>query len=227
MKTKLFSAVLILIIFVTNVSSFAHAASSSITTVISSEDSYVDSAQPTTNFGSAVTMLIRSNTATQRGLLRFNLSAIPANAQISSAILKLSVSSDGSSVAGNVNAVIGSWAETTVTYSIAPQIGALIAALPNPASPNSSISVDLTSYIIGKSIADLYIISPNGDGVRYYTHEKSIAKSPQLIITWTVDSTSTPTALLTGTSASTATATPTQIPGHPASHRHRIHLRQR
>jgi hypothetical protein len=212
MKTKLFSAVLILIIFVTNVSSFAHAASSSITTVISSEDSYVDSAQPTTNFGSAVTMLIRSNTATQRGLLRFNLSAIPANAQISSAILKLSVSSDGSSVAGNVNAVIGSWAETTVTYSIAPQIGALIAALPNPASPNSSISVDLTSYIIGKSIADLYIISPNGDGVRYYTHEKSIAKSPQLIITWTVDSTSTPTALLTGTSASTATATPTQTP---------------
>ena len=35
----------------TDVSSFARAAGSSITTVISSEDSYVDSAQPTANFG--------------------------------------------------------------------------------------------------------------------------------------------------------------------------------
>jgi len=100
MKTKLFTTVLILIVFVTNISSFAHAASSTNTTVISSEDSYVDSAQPTANFGGVVTMLIRSNTSTQRGLLRFNLSTIPANAQISSAILKLSVSTDGSPVAG-------------------------------------------------------------------------------------------------------------------------------
>ena len=177
MKTKLFAALLILIVLVTNIFSFAHAASPSITTVISSEDTYIDSSQPTANFGGAVTMLIRSNTATQRGLLRFNLSAIPANAQISSAILKLSVSSDGSSVAGNVYAVIGPWAENTVTYSTTPQVGALIAALPNPASPNSSISVDLTSYIIGISVADFYIISPNGDGVRY-TPTKKVSPNP-------------------------------------------------
>jgi acid phosphatase type 7 len=214
MKTKLFSAVLILIVLVANNSSFVHAASSTVTTVISSEDSYVDSAQPTANFGSVVTMLIRGNTSMKRGLLRFNLSVIPANAQINSAILKLSVSSDGSSVAGNVNSVIGSWAENTVTYSTAPQIGALIAALPNPASPSSSISVDLTSYIIGKSSADFYITSSNGDGVRYYTHEKSIIQSPQLIITWTVASTPTPMADLTKTSTSlpTAVVTPTQTP---------------
>ena len=212
MKTKLFAALLILIVLVTNIFSFAHAASPSITTVISSEDTYIDNSQPTANFGGAVTMLIRSNTATQRGLLRFNLSAIPANAQISSAILKLSVSSDGSSVAGNVYAVIGPWAENTVTYSTTPQVGALIAALPNPASPNSSISVDLTSYIIEKSVADFYIISPNGDGVRYYTHEKSITQSPQLIITWTVGATPTSTSVLTRTSTSISTAAPTQTP---------------
>jgi hypothetical protein len=212
MKTKLIATVLILIVFVTSNSSFAHAANSTVTTVTavsSSEDSYVDSAQPTANFGGVVTMLIRSKTSTQRGLLRFNLSAIPANAQISSAILKLSVSSDGSSVAGNVNTVIGSWAENTVTYSTAPQVGAFIAALPNPASPSSSISVDLTSSIIGKSIADFYILSSNGDGVRYYTREKSATQSPQLIITWTVNSTLTPTAALTKTSTSIPTTLPT------------------
>jgi len=164
MKIKLFSAVLILIVFVASNSSFVHASNSTVITVTavsSSEDSYVDSAQPTANFGGVVTMLIRSKTSTQRGLLRFNLSAIRANAQISSAILKLSVSSDGSSVAGNVNTVIGSWAENTVTYSTAPSVGSLLAALPNPASPSSSISVDLTSSIIGKSIVDFYITSPN------------------------------------------------------------------
>ena len=206
MKTKLFTTVLILIVFVTNISSFAHAASSTNTTVISSEDSYVDSAQPTANFGGVVTMLIRSNTSTQRGLLRFNLSTIPANAQISSAILKLSVSTDGSPVAGNINMVIGSWTENTVTYLTAPQVGALIQALPNPASPSSSISIDLTSYVIGKSIVDFYITSPNGDGVKYYTHEKSTTKAPQLVITWTVDPT------LTSTAVSMQTSTPTQMP---------------
>jgi hypothetical protein len=215
MKTKLFAAFLIFIVVVTNVSSFARAASSSITTVISSEDSYVDSAQPAANFGGVVTMLIRSNnTATQRGLLRFNLSTIPANAQISSAILKLSVSTDGSPLAGNVSTVIGPWAENTVTSSTAPQVGALIATLPNPASPSSSISIDLTSYIIGKSTADFYITSPNGDGVKYYTHEKSTTKAPQLVITWTVNPTVTSTAVLmqTSTPTSTGMVTPTQTP---------------
>jgi acid phosphatase type 7 len=214
MKTKLFSAVLILIVLMANNSSFVHAANSSITTVISSEDSYVDSTQPTANFGSGVTMWVRGGTSTQRGLLRFNLSTIPANAQIISAILKLSVSSDGSPVAGNVNTVIGSWAENTVTYSTAPQVGSLIAALPNPASPSSSVSVDLTSYIIGKTSADFYITSLNGDGVRYYTHEKSSTKAPQLLVTWTVDSTITATAVLTKTSTSlpTVTMAPTQTP---------------
>ena len=214
MKTKLFSAILILIVFVAGNSSFAYAANSSITTVISSEDSYVDSTQPTANFAGGVTMWVRGGTSTQRGLVRFNLSAIPANAQIISAILKLSVSSDGSPVAGNVNTVIGSWAENTVTYSTAPRVGSLIAALPNPASPSSSVSVDLTSYIIGKTTADLYITSLNGDGVRYYTHEKSTTKSPQLLITWTVDSTPTATAALTKTSTSipTVTTAPTQTP---------------
>jgi hypothetical protein len=215
MKTKLFVAFLIFIVVVTNVSSFARAASSSITTVISSEDSYVDSAQPAANFGGVVTMLIRSNnTATQRGLLRFNLSTIPANAQISSAILKLSVSTDGSPLAGNVSTVIGPWAENTVTSSTAPQVGALIATLPNPASPSSSISIDLTSYIIGKSTADFYITSSNGDGVKYYTHEKSPIKAPQLVITWTVNPTVTSTAVLiqTSTPTSTGMVTPTQTP---------------
>ena len=217
MKTKLFSAILILIVFAASNSSFVHASNSTVTTVTSvssSEDSYVDSAQPTANFGGIVTMLIRSKTSTQRGLLRFNLSTIPANAQISSAVLKLSVSSDGSAVAGNVNTVSGSWAENTVTYSTAPSLGSLLAALPNPASPSSSISVDLTSYIIGKSTVDFYITSSNADGVKYYAHEKSLTQSPQLIITWTADSTSTPTATLTKTSTSLSTAmtTPTQTP---------------
>jgi calcineurin-like phosphoesterase family protein len=214
MKTKFFSAILILIVFVASNSSFAHAANSSITTVISSEDSYIDSTQPTANFGGGVTMWIRGGTSTQRGLLRFNLSAIPANAQIISAILKLSVSTDGSPVAGNVNSVIGSWAENTVTYSTAPQVGALIAALPNPASPSSSVSIDITSYITGKTTADLYITSLNGDGVRYYTHEKGTTKSPQLLITWTVDPAPTSTVALTKTSTSipTMTTTPPQTP---------------
>jgi len=193
MKTKLFTAVLILLMLVTNISSFALAASSSVTTMIPGEDSYVDSAKPTTNYGSIVTMWIRGSAPTRRSLLRFNLATIPANARISSAVLKLFVSGDGSSVAGTVNAVNGAWAENNVTYANAPQVGVSIAALPNPAIPNSSVSVDLTSFVIGKTLVDFYITSANNDGVVYYAREKGSAKAPQLIITWTTDATtSTP-----------------------------------
>jgi len=182
-----------LIMLMINISSFAQAASSSMTTIIPGEDSYVDSAKPTTNYGSTVTMWIRGSAPTRRSLLRFNLATIPANARISSAVLKLFVSGDGSSVAGSVNTVNGAWAENSVTYANAPQVGVSIAALPDPAIPNSSVSVDLTSFVIGKTLVDFYITSANNDGVVYYAREKGSAKAPQLIITWTTDAVSTPT----------------------------------
>lgn len=210
MKTRLFAAALIFILFVTGNHPTAQAAGSTVTTIYSSEDTYVDNAKPTTNFGSIVTMWIRGNTPTRRGLLRFNLSAIPANAQISSAVLKLFVSSDGSPVAGNVYSVNGSWTESTVTYSTAPQVGGLIAALPNPATPSSSVSINLTSSVIGKSSVAFYITTSNSDGVVYYTHEKGSAQAPRLTITWTTGTTPTQTPTGISTATQTRTSTPTR-----------------
>ncbi len=210
MKIQLLTTILVFVAILAGVSSLAYAASSTVTTILAAEDTYVDSAKPSTNFGGNVTTWVRGGSPTRRALLRFNLSGIPANAQISSAVLKLAVSSDGSSVAGNVRAVTGNWAQNTVTYSTAPQVGALIASLPNPASPGSTVSLNLTSYVTGKSTVSLYIVSASTDGVVYYTREKSSALAPRLIVTWSTSPAYTPTRTLARTS--TPTRTPARTP---------------
>ncbi len=215
MKTKSIAAILFVIFFLIGTVPAAWAASSTVTTISASADTYVDSAKPTGNFGGIATMWIRGGTPTRRGLLRFDLSAIPANAQISSAILNLAVSSDGSAVAGTVNAVSGTWAENTVTYSTAPQAGGSVAALRNPASANSTVTANLTGAVAGKAVVNFYIVSSNSDGVVYYTHEKSASLAPRLVVTWSTGSgpTSTPTVKVTSTPSRTATPTTPSVTG--------------
>ncbi len=189
---------------------FTPATAATTTTFLAAEDTYVDSSKPTTNFGGILTLWVHGSSPTRRALLRFNLSSIPAGAQISSATLKLYVSSDGSSIAGNINALTGSWAEKTVTYATAPAVGALIRSFPNPASPLSSVSANVTSYVAGKTTVSFYITTSSNDGVVYYSHEKGSSLAPRLSVTWSLASTATPT--LGSGSSPTPTRTPTPLP---------------
>ncbi len=215
MIKKSLIAVVVLLAFLVDafhLAHVAHAATTTVTTIVASADTYVDSNNPGANYGSSLTAAVHSGTPTRRALFRFSLSGIPAGAQISSAVLKLYVSSDGSSVSGSVKTVGGSWSEGTVSYSTAPSVGTLIATLPNPASPLSSVSVNLTSYVIGKSTVNLYVVSSSSDGVLYYTHEKGSTLAPRLIVTWTSGPTATPTASRALTATSTRTSVPTATP---------------
>ncbi|HEY3342273.1 MAG TPA: DNRLRE domain-containing protein [Anaerolineae bacterium] len=190
----------------------------------SSEDTYVDSGRPSTNFGNAVSAQTHNSAPVRNGLLRFDLSSIPVQAEISSAVLQISISSDGSATAGNVQEVLGTWTELGTSYANAPGVGAVIGSLPNPATRNTSIALDVSAAVTGKRVVDLYITTTSGDGITYYTHEKSGgALAPKLFIDWTLDPiylpTATPTATATftplpsSTPTITATATQTLTPG--------------
>lgn len=114
------AAVLILVLFMAAVS-YAQ--------ITPSDDAYVSSALPTTNYGAAKTLNLSS--AANSSFIRFDLTAVPAGytgASIAKATLKLYVTTCTKSGSFNVDLVNGTWAEKAITYSLQPALGSTIAA---------------------------------------------------------------------------------------------------
>src|ERR1035437_6387616 len=94
-----------------------------------SDDAYINSAAPTTNYGAATTLNLSS--AADTGFIRFDLTAVPAGytgASIAKATLKLYVNSVTTAGSFNVDLVNGTWIEKTIDHSNEPAIGPTVAA---------------------------------------------------------------------------------------------------
>ena len=117
-----------------------------------SADAYTNSAAPTTNYGAATILDVENANATETVYIQFNLSSIPAGytgANITKATLKLYVNAVTTAGSFNVDYVNGTWAEKTITASLAPALGTTIAAsVPlTTASKNQYILIDITSAV--------------------------------------------------------------------------------
>lgn len=116
-----------------------------------SDDAYVNSAAPTTNYGSAVSLNLGS--ATNTGFIRFDLTPVPASytgASIAKATLKLYVHSVTTAGSLNVDLVNGTWTEKTIQYSNEPALGTTIAAA-IPLSTTSKLTyveIDITPALV-------------------------------------------------------------------------------
>jgi hypothetical protein len=115
-----------------------------------SADSYTNSVDPTTNYGTKT--LLDVDGATQTTYIQFNLSSIPANytsAEITKATLKLYVNTVPTAGSFNVDYVNGTWTESTITSSLAPALGTTIAAsVPLvTADKNQFILIDVTEAV--------------------------------------------------------------------------------
>jgi hypothetical protein len=110
-------------------------------------DSYISTANPTTNYGAAV--LLDVNGAKQTTYIQFNLASIPATASVSQATLKLYVNTVTTAGTFNVDYVTGAWAEGTIDASNAPPLGAAIASNVSvtTADKNQYILVNVTSAV--------------------------------------------------------------------------------
>ena len=111
-------------------------------------DTWVASSTPTTNYGTSTILGLQPNVYSY---IRFNLSGIPANATVQSAVLRLFVDGPSVPIAGtfNVYQVNTSWSETTMTWNNKPALGSLVAG---PVSLNSGsyqnfVLVDITSLV--------------------------------------------------------------------------------
>jgi hypothetical protein len=116
-----------------------------------SDDAYVNSAAPTTNYGAATTLDLSS--AADTAFIRFDLTAVPAGtpgSSIAKATLKLYVNSVTTAGSFNVDYVTGTWVEKTITHNLQPAIGTTIASsVPlTTASKGKYVEIDVTAAMV-------------------------------------------------------------------------------
>lgn len=97
------------------------------------------------NKNSVSTVIVNAGGPTY-GLVRFDLSPLPANVPLAKATLRLFVTSVNSAGTLHASTVTSAWNEATVKPSLAPTIGATIASVPiSTSSANHFVDVDVTA----------------------------------------------------------------------------------
>lgn len=150
-------------------------------TVLPTKDTYVRSAFPTENNGTAATL--RSYTASgkeTRSYLSFTVSGLSGT--LTSATLRLFVK-DPSAVGGDLYGVPdSSWGETTLTWSTNPLLGSLIISIGN-AALNTWVEIDVGSIVTGNGTYSFAVTGVSNDVVYYSSKEGT--NPPELVLVTT------------------------------------------
>ena len=174
-------------------------------TFTSVADSYVESSNPSTNYGSATQIRV-DGSPDVRSYLRFNVQGLSGT--VSSATLRVYANSavtagyDAHSLSDNT------WVESVITYNNAPPLGGILGSSGNVNS-NTWTSVNVSSYITGNGTYNLGLTTSGGTALSLASREAG-ANAPQLVIQ--TGGGTAPTAARTPTSASNPTQTPTRTP---------------
>lgn len=113
-------------------------------TLTAVSDSYVNKAAPTTNSGTATSLILNADsTTTERSFVRFNLGscspAIPSDALVQSARVQLTVAVLALATRTyELRRATASWVETTVTWNLQPAVAG---------SPTASTTVNVGTII--------------------------------------------------------------------------------
>jgi calcineurin-like phosphoesterase family protein len=173
-------------------------------TFVSSADSYVESSNPGTNYGSATQIRV-DGSPDVRSYLRFSVQGLSGT--VTSATLRVYANSavtagyDAHSVSDNT------WTESGITYNNAPPVGGVLGSS-GSVSSNTWTSVNVTSYITGNGTYNLGLTTSGSTALSLASRESG-ANAPQLVIQ--TGGGTAPTATRTPTSAG-PTQTPTRTP---------------
>jgi calcineurin-like phosphoesterase family protein len=179
-------------------------ASTTVLTFTPSDDAYVQSDLPTTNFGSDSRIVV-DNSPVKNMLLKFTVSGI-GTGNIVSARLRL-YCVDPSPFGGNFRRVADTtWSQENVNWNTAPAADASSLATLGAVAAGNWYEVDVTSLVTGDGTFSLRTISTSSDGAYYSSKEGTAGFAPQLVIT-----------LSASGDIPTSTRTPTPIPVTPTS----------
>lgn len=144
-----------------------------------SQDSYVKSDYPNTNYGNATVLRVDGSPA-EHTLLTFNISGV-GNRRVTSAKLRL-YNTNSSASGGDLYRVSDtSWSESSVTWSTAPAAQASLIASLAAVAPGNWYELNVTSVVIGDGSIGFKLTSHSPDGAFYSSSEGSF--SPELIVT--------------------------------------------
>jgi hypothetical protein len=165
----------------TSAANFTVLTTSATLTFLPSADSFIQSTQPDTNFGSRADLDVLQ--ATKDTLLRFTVSGVGAGV-VSIATLRL-YCTDSSTKGGAFFRVADStWDEGSVTWTNAPAAEPGSVASLGAVTKGTWVQVDLSSLVTGDGTYSLRVTSPTGDGAKYSSKEGPVAQIPQLVVTY-------------------------------------------
>jgi len=121
-------------------------------------DSYIHDANANTNYGTAADLIVKKGTSInfRKAFLKFDLTSSGINAA-SSAVLRLYATST-TAISMNIHEVSDTWFETSLTWSNAPQEGAIISTTSLLSLPGY-YEWDITPYVQGQLSGNDKIIS--------------------------------------------------------------------
>jgi hypothetical protein len=149
-------------------------------------DAYVSQSSPTTSYATnSQLQAVGGSSSAKQAFLRFNVSGLPAGANIASARLRLVVVND--STGGGVFSPVTntSWPES-ITWNTRPAIGGPALATLGAVALNQAVEVDVAGAIGGNGAFSFAISMPsaNTNTVGYASRENSTAANrPRLVIT--------------------------------------------
>ncbi len=143
------------------------------------DDAYVQSDQPTTNFGASAQLVVDASPI-RRLLLKFSVAGIRGRTVLSAKLRLRCV--DGSPKGGTFRRVASSaWGEGGVNWNNQPPAdGAAIASL-GSVVPGTTYEVDVTSLVTADGTYTIEADSASSDGAYYSSKEGSVP--PQLVVT--------------------------------------------
>ena len=175
------------------------------------QDSYINTATATTNYGTAGTLGVASSAGSiQTSYIQFDLSSVPTgytSTNVAKATLKLFVNSVATAGSFNVDYVNGAWSEKTITSSLSPALGNTIASsVPlTTANANNYIEIDVTpaigEWLSGSQANDgLALVANSGLSATFDSKENTSQSHPaELDIVFTSGGNGTITGVTAGT----------------------------
>jgi len=137
------------------------------------EDAYVDKGSPTTNRGTAKSLLVDGGEAQmgdeshQITYLKFRID-IPGKPV--SAVLRLHNAGNPTSDSGNAYLVTQAWSEKQITYEKRPKLGKQLAKI-GPVKENQTVKLPLKVSLKGLAELSLAVDPVNLDGTDYFSRE--------------------------------------------------------
>jgi len=141
-------------------------------------DAHVQEAQPSTNFGGAVSLEVDGSPQSETHL-RFRLSGL--SGQVVSAKLRL-FSTNPTSQGPALYATTGGWDERAVTWATRPaRQGSAVATL-GAVALNEWVELDVTPLVSGDGVLSVALGARSTDGVDFHSREVS-GQAPELVVT--------------------------------------------